>query len=41
MENTETKLVMLVENEFDSSTDEAMTKSTKGELFCRDPDEVV
>ena len=32
---------MLVENEFDSSTDGAMTKSTKWELFCRDPDEVV
>ena len=36
-----TKLVLLVENELDSPTDGAITKSTKRHLFCGKPDEVV
>ena len=36
-----TKLVLLVENEFDSLSDGAMTKWAKWELFCGEPDVVV
>ena len=35
-----TKLVLLVENEFDSPSDGAMTKWTKWELFCDESDVV-
>ena len=35
------KLVLLVENEFDSLTDGAITNWTKLELFCGEPDEGV
>ena len=36
-----TKLVLLVENGFDSPTGGAISKSTKGKIFCGEPDEVV
>ena len=36
-----TKPVLMVENEFDSPSDGAITKWTKLELFCGEPDVVV
>ena len=36
-----TKLVLLVENEFDSPSDGAITKLTKWEFFCEESDIVV
>ena len=36
-----TKLIVLVENEFDSSSDGAITKWTKRELFFGEPDVMV
>ena len=36
-----TKLLLLVENEFDSSSDGFITKWEKWELFCGEPDKVV